>query len=251
MGIIVDKLSEDRDDLLLAQEKIPGRITEATAERDSYSTPAVATAQQVLDGIDASNSIKTQIAAIGGNTGLSSTRYGTSTSNISSQYGTIVTGITTAFGADVGLPGVGTDVVVAYGRILQDQAKIYDYPNVTNGNYNTDLIFSGEGFITLTGSNLGIGASTRVYKSTGSQIGLVFDITGPAVDVSSLISQYDSNWSTMGDKADVATSIQEVKFDSELQIWGLNRQSQVNSDEIARLNTSIGIASNSAYGGPW
>mgnify|MGYP000046301638 CR=1 FL=1 len=251
MGIIVDSLSEDRDNIIIAQEKIPQRIVDATAERDSLATPAIATGQQVLDGIDVANSLKTQIAAIGGNTGLSSTRYGSSTSNISSQYGSIASGITTAFGADVGLVGVGTDVVVAYGRILQDQAKVYDYPNVTSGNYNTDLIFDGEGYVTMTGSNLGVGASTRVYKSTGSQIGLVFDITGPAVDVSSLISDYDSNWTTLEDKAVVATSVQEVKLDSELQIWGLNRQSQVNSDEISRLNTSIGIASNSAYGGPW
>lgn len=249
MGIVIDRLQADRQMYLLQQQKLPPRIAIASSLRDSFTGPAREATSQTLTSINSANSLKSQIIAIGGNTGLTTTRYGASTSNITSQYGSIVSGVATATGASLGISGLGT-VIIAYGTLTSDQARVYDYPKVSGGDYSSDFPFIGEGFVVLTSSNLGAGVSTRLFQSSGSEIGKVFDITGPAVNVSSLINQYNSTWSTAGSQATASTAAQEVKGDYELQVWGLNRQKQENIEKLVDIEEAIGISSNPAYGGP-
>ena len=249
MGVVVDRLSEDRDDLLKANGTIPDRRVRAEKDIATYGPPAEATTNNTLTNINSGNDLKNDIIAIGGNVGLGSARYGSSTSNITSQYGSIVVGVATTTGQYTSITGIGTTQVIAFGTINADLAKIYDYPNITN--YTSDLVFDGEGFVNLTASNVGKGVSTRVYQSAGSQLGLVYDITGPAVDVSSLVTQYNSVWSKAQDFADVATRCQDFHSEAQFALWGLYRQEAKNNTEIGKLNTSIGIASDATYGGPW
>ena len=250
MGIVIDRLQADREMYLLQQEELPVRIAIATSLRDVFSGPATQATSQTLTSINAANSLKSQIVTIGGNTGLTTTRYGTSTANITSQYGSVVVSVGSTSGSLLGIAGLGS-AVIAYGIVNTDQAKVYDYPKISGGNYGSDYPFTGEGFVNLTSSNLGVGVSTRLYQSNGAEIGKVFDIIGPAVDVSSLVSQYNSTWSAAGGQATSSTAAQKVKGDYELQVWGLNRQLEENTEKLADIEEAIGISSNPAYGGPW
>lgn len=250
MGIVIDRLQADREMYLRQQQKLPVRIAIASSLRDAFSGPATQASSQTLTSINSANSLKTQIVAIGGNTGLTTSRYGTSTANITSQYGSVVVSVGSTSGSLLGIAGLGS-AVIAYGIVKADEAKVYDYPKISGGNYGSDYPFVGEGFVNLTSSNLGAGVSTRLYQSNGAEIGKVFDIIGPAVDVSSLVNQYNSTWSTAGGQATASSASQSVKGDYELQVWGLNRQLQENTDKLVEIEQAIGIASSPTYGGPW
>ena len=250
MGIVIERLQADREMYLLQQERLPARIAIASSLRDAFSGPAGEATSQTLDTVNTANSLKNQILAIGGNTGLTTNRYGTSTANISSQYGSVVSSVGSTQASLLGIAGLGT-AVIAYGIINQDEARIYDYPKISGGNYGSDFPFTGEGFTTLTSSNIGAGVSTRLFQSGGSELGKVFDIIGPAVDVSSLVSQYNASWSTAGGQATSSSAAQKVKGDYELQFWGLNRQLQENEEKLLEIEEAIGISSDPSYGGPW
>lgn len=246
MGIVVDKLIDDRDTILRQNEILPERISIASSLRDAFNGPSASAAQQTLDIVDAANAIKSQIIAIGGNTGLTTTRYGSSTSSISSQYGSLLSGVGTATGASLGIAGLGT-VIIAYGTINADVLKAYDYPKISGGDYGSDFPFSGDGYVTVTSSNVGIGVSTRLFQNGGSELGKVFNIISPAVDVSALISSYNSGISTASSQANVATSSQEIKGEYELQVWGLNRQLEENNERLVKINTAISQAESAGY----
>ena len=250
MGIVIDRLQADREMYLLQQQELPPRISVASSLRDAFGGPAAQASGFTLTSVNSANTLKSQIVAIGGNTGLSTSRYGTSTANISSQYGSVVSSVGSTQANLLGIAGLGTDVI-AYGIVKEDQAKVYDYPKISGGDYGSDYPFTGEGFVTLTSSNLGAGVSTRLFQSGGSEIGKVFDIIGPAVDVSSLVSQYNSTWSTSDGQATASTSAQRAKGDYELQVWGLNRQLEENTEKLVEIEEAIGISSNPVYGGPW
>lgn len=250
MGIVIDRLQADREMYLLQQQKLIPRISVASSLRDAFGGPAVQATGFTLTSVNSANTLKSQIVAIGGNTGLSTSRYGTSTANITSQYGSVVSSVGSTQADLLGIAGLGTGVI-AYGIVNTDQAKVYDYPKISGENYGSDYPFVGEGFVTLTSSNLGVGVSTRLFQSGGSEIGKVFDIIGPAVDVSSLVSQYNSTWSTAGGQATSSTAAQKVKGDYELQVWGLNRQLEENNEKLVEIEEAIGISSDPTYGGPW
>lgn len=250
MGIVISQLEDDRLMYQRQQERLPERISIASSLRDSFTGPAASNMQTALGYVNNANSLKSQIVAIGGNTGLSTTRYGSSTASISSQYGSIVSGVATATGASLGIAGLGT-VIIAYGTVTQDLLKAYDYPKISGGDYGSDFPFTGDGYVTVTSSNVGIGVSTRLFQSSGSSLGIVFNIVSPAVDVSSLISQYNTAIGQVNTQSTSASSAQAIKGDYELQVWGLNRQLQENTDRLAEIEIAIGIASDPATGGPW
>ena len=250
MGIVVTKLQEDRETILRQNQVLPQRISIASSLRDAFNGPSSNAAQQSLNTVNAANAVKVQIIAIGGNTGLLTTRYGSSTANITSQYGSIVSGVGTATAASLGIAGLGT-VIIAYGTITADVLKSYDYPKISGGNYGSDYPFTGEGYVTVTSSNVGLGVSTRLFQNGGSELGKVFDIIGPAVDVTTLISQYNSGIGTVSSQNSVATATQKIKGEYELQVWGLNRQLQENNERLVEINEALGYANDPGYGGPW
>lgn len=251
MGIVINRLQADKEMYLLEQEDLPVVISIASSLRDQFKGPAINTTSLTLSSINSANNFKNQIIAIGGNTGLTAVRYGNNTANITSKYGSIVSGVGSTTADYLGISGLGTDDFIAYGIINADEAKIYDYSSISGGNYGVEFPFLPEGFVTLTSSNLGVGVSTRVYQSSGSELGKVLDIIGPQVDVSSLISQYNTISATATAQATASTSTQSIKGDYELQVWGLSRLLQEGSEKISQIEQSIGISSNPAYGGPW
>lgn len=248
MGIVVDKLNADKAMYELQQERLPPRIAIASSLRDAFNGPASEAMGSIVSGLDSANNIKSQIVSIGGNTGLSTDQYGSSTANVSSLYGNVVVSTGTTLATSLGVVGLGTSAVIAYGVVKNDIGQVYDYPKISGGSYGSDYPFEGEGYTTLTSSNVGSGVSTRLVRHGGSQIGVVFDVP---VNVATLVSNYDSAYSTAGSFESVATEAQKIKGDYDLQVWGLNRQYQENVAKLSEINTSLGIAQDPATGGPW
>lgn len=247
MGVVNDRLLADKAMYELQQQRLPKRLEEATALRDAFMGPARTQSSSIISTLDNINTIKTSIQSAGGNTGLSPASYGTTVSSVTSVYGNAVTGVAITTGASLGVAGVGT-ATIAYGIIKKDIAQIYDYPKISGGNVGSDYPFTGGSYNTLTSSNVGSGVSTKLVQHGGSEIGKVF---GYSASLGTLVSDYNAGWASVEDEGTLATTTQSMKGDYELQVWGLKRQVQENSEKIAEINTAVGIAQDPATGGPW
>jgi hypothetical protein len=251
MGIVVDRLNSDKKSYLKHQQDLPEQISVASSLAIAFGGPARESDSQTLVNVNLLNSIKSDIVSIGGSTGLGTSRYGGSTSNITSQYGSIVSGTSTATAESLGLVGFGSTTILAYGTVNQDLLKAWNYPKISGGDYSSDYPFDGGSWLTVTSGNVGIGVSTRLFKSDGAEIGIVFDIVSPPVDVSALISQYNSTVGTVNTQKELSSAAKKYKEQYELQVWGLNRQFQENEDALADIEEALGITQDPDYGGPW
>ena len=247
MGVVNDRLLADKAMYELQQERLPKRIGVATSLRDAFMGPARTQSSAIVSSLDDINAIKTSIQSAGGNTGLSSASYGTTVSSVTSVYGSAVTGVAVTTGSSLGVAGVGT-ANIAYGIIKKDIAEIYDYPKISGGNVGSDYPFTGGSYNTLTSSNVGSGVSTKLTQHGGSEIGKVF---GYSASLGTLVSDYNTGWSNIQGEETLATTTQSMKGDYELQVWGLERQFQENSEKLSEINTAVGIAQDPATGGPW
>ena len=249
MAATTEELREERDQLEGVLTKIPVKRARTQKTLDKFTLPSVESQQLAKNTIDAANAVKQSIVTLGGNTGLSTSLYGSSTSNVTSKYGSMVTGVTTALGESLGIAGIGSTAVVAYGTIKNDVIKGYDYPKISGGDYSDDAtVFDGEGFYTVTNSNIGIGRSTRFFQNGGSDIGVVFDVN---VDVTSLISQYNAGISTVTNQCLVATENQELKMEAQFELWGLERQQVTTQQKLTEVKASLVVVEDPGYGGPW
>lgn len=248
MATTTEELREERDQLEGVLTKIPVKRARTQKNLDKFTLPSVESQQLAKNTIDAANEVKQSIVAVGGNTGLSTSLYGTSTSNITSKYGSMVSGVTTSTGAALGISALGS-AVIAYGTIKNDVIKGYDYPKISGGDYSDDAtVFVGEGYYTVTNSNIGIGRSTKYFQNGGSDIGVVFDID---VDVTSLISQYNAGISTVVNQCSVATENQELKMEAQFEMWGLERQKVTTTEKLNEVKAALAVVEDPAYGGPW
>lgn len=237
MATTTEELREERDQLEGVLTKIPVKRARTQKNLDKFTLPSVESQQLAKNTIDAANEVKQSIVAVGGNTGLSTSLYGTSTSNITSKYGSMVSGVTTSTGAALGISALGS-AVIAYGTIKNDVIKGYDYPKISGGDYSDDAtVFVGEGYYTVTNSNIGIGRSTKYFQNGGSDIGVVFDID---VDVTSLISQYNAGISTVVNQCSVATENQELKMEAQFEMWGLERQKVTTTEKLNEVKAVSG-----------
>tara|TARA_Y100000004_G_scaffold129411_1_gene145873 strand:- start:343 stop:825 length:483 start_codon:yes stop_codon:yes gene_type:complete len=160
----------------------------------------------------------------------------------------MVSGVTTSTGAALGISALGS-TVIAYGTIKNDVIKGYDYPKISGGDYSDDAtVFVGEGYYTVTNSNIGIGRSTKYFQNGGSDIGVVFDID---VDVTSLISQYNAGISTVVNQCSVATENQELKMEAQFEMWGLERQKVTTTEKLNEVKAALVVVEDPGYGGPW
>ena len=248
MATTTEELREERDQLEGVLSKIPVKIAKTQKHLDKFTLPSVESQQLAKNTIDAANEVKQSIQSLGGNTGLSTSLYGTSTSNITSKYGSMVSGVTTSTGAALGISALGS-AVIAYGTIKNDVIKGYDYPKISGGDYSDDAtVFVGEGYYTVTNSNIGVGRSTKYFQNGGSDIGVVFDIN---VDVTSLISQYNAGISTVVNQCSVATENQELKMEAQFEMWGLERQRVTTTQKLNEVKAALVVVEDPAYGGPW
>ena len=248
MAATTEELREERDQLEGVLTKIPVKRARTQKTLDKFTLPSVESQQLAKNTIDAANEVKQSIVALGGNTGLSTSLYGSSTSNITSKYGSMVSGVTTSTGAALGISALGS-AVIAYGTIKNDVIKGYDYPKISGGDYSDDAtVFVGEGYYTVTNSNIGIGRSTKYFQNGGSDIGVVFDID---VDVTSLISQYNAGISTVVNQCSVATENQELKMEAQFEMWGLERQKVTTTEKLNEVKAALVVVEDPGYGGPW
>jgi hypothetical protein len=250
MGVVLEDLKKERNQLNKALKIIPKKKAAAEAKRDKFQAPALETQKLAKNSCDSANAIKQQIISLGGNTGVSTSLYGTSVSSITSLYGNVVGLATTATGSSVGVVGLGS-AIIAVGYIYEDVIKGYDYPVISGENYGAEYPWSGEGYYEVTNSNLGIGKSTEFFRSGGSQIGIVFHLTSIESAVTTLKSQYSVGLTSVTDQCLVATETQEAKSEQEFVIWSFGREEQIKNDRLAEIENSVTSVTDQQYGGPW
>mgnify|MGYP001255576619 FL=1 len=250
MGVILEDLKKEKDQLNKALTIIPKKKADAEARRDKFQGPAAETQKLAKNSCDSANLIKQQIIALGGNTGFSTGLYGTSVSSITSVYGNVVGLATTATGSSVGIVGLGS-AIIAVGYVYEDIIKGYDYPVISGENYGAEYPWSGEGYYEVTDNNLGLGKSTKFFRSGGSQIGVVFHISSLDSQIANLKSEYSVGLTSVTAQCDIATRTQGRKNEQEFVIWSYGREEQIKNDRIAEIDNAITDVSNPQYGGPW
>lgn len=255
VGILTESagiLSEDSTGLVEYKDRAIGLAV-------SYRIPSKYFDDICLNLVNSANSIKVNIVSLGGNTGLGSTCYTEDTSYLTSTYGSMVTGVTTALGSTLGIVGVGTTQVVAYGTIKYDVLDAYNYPKIETIDATTDNPLDGEGYVTVTSGNSGIGKDTRYRSSVGSNVGTVFAVstTAPctgstiASNVGSLITQYNNIISGITSYTSLATSVKKYKTEYQFQSWSYSRKIQENTTDAADQTSVANVLSDPVYGGPY
>lgn len=228
-----------------------GTIQEAigisSANVIKFLEPSQEIDQLALNVLTIINQQKLSIATLGGNTGLASDCYSSNPADITSIYGSLVSGIAVTFGVSLGIVGIGTTQTVAFGTIFNDTLKAFRYPNIEPATLNssTDNPLDGEGFVTLTSFNLGIGKNTLYTIGAGSGIATVFALesagcasyAGIVNNITQLKIVYDSQSTGIATYINDVNIIKSLKNSAQFEYWSLNK---VNN------NMSVGISSNSS-----
>jgi len=255
-------LSSDVVDLQNENTRHEEFRSRAATNAEEYRQVSVQIDEIIIDRLSGINSAKTDIVALGGNVGLGSTCYSSDISYLTSTYGSLVTGIGSTLGSVFGITGIGTTQVVGYGTIYYDVLRAYRFPEiesttgVTTASASTADPFSGEGFVDLTLSNLGVGASVRLFAGVGTAAGTVFSLVGDchsaiSASISSLISTYDSDVSGISSYVGADTLIKNEKKEYQFQYWSHSRKVVENSTGITSTNSLIDVLNDPSIGGPY
>jgi len=194
------------------------------------------------------------IATVGGNTGLGSDCYikniALGAFAMTTLYGDLVSGVATAYGSTFGINN-GSATTVTYGTIKYDALEAYRYPKLETLDASGDNPLEGEGYVTITSSNAGIGKSTAYTRGGGSSAGIVFafaapgcaEYTGIANSLSSLKTQYNSEYVGLASHANNANLLKGYKHSAQLEWWSLNKSSSSLSVGITSNNSASSIIS--------
>lgn len=258
MSLLVDTLTGDASLLAENSTSLPQYRDRAVGLAASYRNPSKFFDNLSLGLLNTGNSVKASAVSVGGNTGLSTSCYNTDTSWITSTYGSLVESVGIASGSALGIVGLGS-VPVAYGVIKNDVLEAYTYPKVDSLDVSTDNPFVGEGYVTVTSGNSGIGKNTRVVQHGGSTIGNVFAVsvggtcTGSTIasSISPLVTQYNNAFSGISSYNNLATSVKKYKTEYEFHSWSYSRKIQENTDDSNDQTVVAGILTNPVYGGPY
>jgi len=222
-------------------------ISISSANVIKFFEPSQEIDQLALNVLTTINQQKLSIATLGGNTGLASDCYSSNPADITVIYGSLVSGIAVTFGVSLGIVGIGTTQVVAFGTIFNDTLRVFRYPNIEPATLNssTDNPLDGEGYVTLTSFNLGIGKSTLYTIGAGSGISTVFALksagcasyTGIASSITQFTNIYNSQSTGIVTYINDVNIIKGLKNSAQFEYWSLNK---VNN------NMSVGISSNSS-----
>lgn len=226
-------------------EPLPGEIGVATATVAKWKVPSTSIDNAALTLFNKVTQRQLDIATVGGNTGLASACYSSNTAVLTTLYGDLVSGTGVTFGQSLGIVGVGTTTNVAYGVIKYDTLQAYRYPKLETLDVSGNNPLEGEGYVTITSSNTGIGKLTAYTRGAGSSAGTVFafvssgcaSYTGIANSLSSVKAQYDSEYIGMATHTNNANLIKGYKHSAQLEWWSLNKVSN---------NLSVGITSNTS-----
>jgi len=255
-------LSSDISNLEIENQRHKENRSRAADKAEEYRQVSVAIDTILVDRLSGINSAKTDIVSLGGNVGLGSTCYSSDISYLTTTYGDLVTGIGSTFGSVFGITGIGTTQVVGYGTIYYDSLRAYRFPQmesttgVTTATAATIDPFSGEGFVDLTASNLGVGASVVFFAGVGTAAGTVFSLVNDCHDavsaaISSYIDAYDSDVSGISSYVGADTLIKNEKKEYQFQYWSLSRQIVDNETGITTTNSVIGVLNDPSIGGPY
>jgi len=240
---------------------LPDAVGIASSAVSKWLAPSQAVDQLALNVFNKITQRQLDIATLGGNTGLASACYSANTAVVTSLYGSLVSGVGVTFGTTLGIVGVGTMTNVAFGSIKYDTLQAFRYPNMETATLNSSSNnpLDGEGYVTLTSSNLGIGKSTRYTAGAGSNAGTVFALqssgcasyTGIANSISSVKAQYDTESAGIVTFVNDVNVIKGFKNTSQLEYWSLNKSSNNLSVGISSNNSVLTLLSDPVYGGPY
>lgn len=258
MSLLVGILTGDASLLAENSAKLPEFRDRAVGLAASYKLPSKFFDDLSLGLLNTANSAKVSAVSVGGNTGLSTACYTTDTTWITTTYGSLVESVGIASGSALGIVGLGTQLV-AYGVVKSDVLEAYTYPKVDTLDVSVDNPFVGEGYVTVTSGNSGIGKNTRVVQNGGSTVGNVFAVstgatcTGSTIasSVTTLKTQYTNAFSGISSYNSLATSVKKYKTEYEFHVWSYSRKIQENTDDASDQNVVAGILTNPVYGGPY
>lgn len=247
----VELLTENSDGLPEYRDRAVGLAA-------SYAVPSKYFDDVALNLLNTANSAKSNAASLGGSTGLDTSCYTADTAWITSTYGSLVASVGIASGSALGIVGLGT-IQIAYGVIKNDIIEAYTYPKLVNLDVSTDNPLTGEGYVTVTAGNSGIGKNTRYTVNGGSTVGNVFAVSTEstcggatiASNVSSLKTQYINASSGISSYNDLATIVKTYKTEYEFHVWSYSRKIQENTDDSSDATTAVTILSDPVYGGPY
>lgn len=259
MSQLIDFLSEDATLYQDSSNNLVQYRDRASNLATEYKVPSKYIDDLALNKVSAANSIKQNIVSVGGNVGLSSACYLSTTTFITSTYGSMVvsTGIATA--STLGVVGLGTTAMIAYGVIKYDSLQAYNYPRVENADASVNNPFDGEGYVNVNSGNSGIGKNTVYLQNGGSNVGYVFSVStgggcpGSSIanSVSNLISQYNNEVTGITSYTNDATVVKTYKTEYQFHVWSYNRKIQENTDSITSDSALSQILNNPSYGGPY
>lgn len=137
--------------------------------------------------------------------------------------------------------------MVSYGTISYDTLQVFRYPNIEPATLNssTDNPLDGEGYVTLTSSNLGIGKNTLYTIGAGSIIATVFafksagcaSYTGIVNSIAQFTNTYNSQSTGIATYINDVNIIKGAKNSAQFDYWSLNKTNN---------NLSVGISSNTS-----
>lgn len=244
---------------------VPDAIGIASTAVVKWKAPSQVIDQLALNVFNKIKRRQLDIATLGSNVGLSSQCYSDSTSVLTTLYGSLVSGASTALGQSLGISGVGTQTVVAYGVIYYDTLDVYRYPNLETLNVSTENPLDGGGYVSLGTTTLGIGNNTRYAVGVGTAAATVFayassksgiaatcaDYTGIAASISSVKAQYDAEAAGIATYVTDVNVIKGFKHSAQLEWWSLNKADNNLQVGITSNNSVAAILSSPAYGGPY
>ena len=257
MSILVGLTSESTE-LQQESNKLVTFRDRAAGIASDYLVPSEAIDKLAIAEFDKITTRQTDLASVGGNVGLGSTCYSADTSYFSTNYGDLVTGIGTTTGQNTPITGIGTTQVVAFGSINFDTLEAYRYPKIESGTLDASTVdpFDGEGYVTLTTSNAGIGNSTRYTRGAGGLAGTVYALVNNchvaiSASITSLKSQYDTESAGISSFVSAATLVKGEKTEYQFHVWSYERKIGVNSTGITTFTSVIDVLEDPDFGGPY
>lgn len=225
---------------------------------EKYKQPATYIDNILLGRVSTLNSIKQNIVSVGGNTGLTTTCYSSSTTFITSTYGSMVVSTAVTAASNLGIVGLSSELV-AYGVIKYDSLTAYNYPKVENLDPSDPYPYTGEGYVGINSGNAGIGKNSVYTVSGGSNVGYVFSIltsggctgTSIASSVTNLISQYNSSAAGISTYTDDVSTIKNYRMEYQFQSWSYSRKIQEDSNYETSQTNLRQITNSPSYGGPY
>lgn len=258
MSELVNLLTLEASQLEQNSDDLPEYRDRAAGLAASYRLPSKQFDDLALNLLNTANSAKVTAVSLGGNTGLNTACYTADTAWITSTYGGLVASVGIASAASLGIVGLGS-IPIAYGVIKGDALEAYTYPKVDSLDVSVDNPFIGEGYVTVTSGNSGIGKNTRYTINGGSTVGNVFSISigstcgGATIasNVTPLISQYSNSSSGISSYNTLASKVKKYKTEYEFHVWSYNRKIKENDDDSADQIVVAGILTDPVYGGPY